>query len=97
MSATVLVYYLRRDALLLLSSSPVGLRVEDGFATVLTLGGSMFTGKVASDSLVTSVLIILNCICQESGKVRSVVIFPDSMDKEDFRKLRVQLKWGGQG
>lgn len=93
--SAALVYYLRRDALLLLPSSPVGLRVEEGSATMFTRGGSELSGKIASDSLVTSVLTILNFSRQEAGKMRSVVIFPDSMDKEDFRKLRVLLKWGG--
>ena len=93
--SAALVYYLRRDALLLLPLSPVGLRVEEGYVTVFTRSGSERSGKVANDSLVTPALTILNFSRHEAGKVRSIVIFPDSMEKEDFRKLRVLLKWGG--
>lgn len=88
-----LAYYLRRDALLLLPASPVRLRVEEGSATVSTRGGGEFTGVIAGDSLVSAVLIILNFSQLEAGRGRSVVIFPDSMDHEDLRTLRVLLKW----
>lgn len=92
--AGALAYYLSRDAWLLLLSSPVGIRVEEEYVSVLTRGGYEFSGKVSRDSLITPMLTILNVASQEAKIVRSVVIFPDSMDKEDFREMRVLLKWG---
>ena len=90
-----LIYYLRRDAWLLLAPSCVAIRMEGKNITLLTRGGGEFTGRISSDSVVTSVLTILNVLPQEKNSVRSVVIFPDSLDKERFRELRVLLKWGG--
>ena len=41
-------------------------------------------------------LVILNLVLC-SGKIRSVVLFADSLDKASFRRLRVRLKFGAQG
>lgn len=90
-----LAYYLRRDAWLSLSASPVALRIEGINITLLTRAGSEVQGQILGDSVVTPVLTILNVLPQGKKRTRSVVIFPDSMDTERFRKLRVLLKWGG--
>ena len=88
-----LVYYLRRNAWLSLPSSPVAIRIAGKDITLLVRDGSELTGQVGSDSVVTPMLTILNILPQGKRIVRSVVIFPDSMDAERFRELRVLLKW----
>jgi len=90
-----LAYYLRRDAWLSLSASPVALRIDGINITLLTRAGSEVHGQILSDSVVTPVLTIVNVLTQGQKRTRSVVIFPDSMDTDRFRELRVLLKWGG--
>lgn len=88
-----LVRCLRRDAWLLLSSSHVAIRVEENLITLITRGGSELTGQVMRDSVVTPALTILKVLLQGTKSARFVVIFPDSLDKERSRELRVLLKW----
>jgi toxin CptA len=90
-----LLYYLRRDAWLLLSSSPAAIRLLGKDITLLTRDGREWHGQILGDSLVTPVLTILNIWLPGTKSRRSVVIFPDSLEMERFRELRVKLKWGG--
>jgi len=90
-----LVYYLRRDALLLSSSSHVAISLGGEEVTLTTRNGSELHGQILRDSVVTPFLAILNVLPQDGKRVRSVVIFPDSLERERFRELRVLLKWGG--
>ncbi len=90
---SALAYYQCRDVWLLLPSSYTKIRAEHGNVVLLTRDGREISGQLARDSLVTPVLTILNILPVEKQRVRSVVIFPDSMDKEQFRELRVLLKW----
>ena len=89
-----LFYSVRRDAWLLLPLSPVAIRIEGDQITLITRGGSELQGEISGSSVVTPFLIILHVLPQALRGVRYVVIFPDSMDKERFRELRVRLKWG---
>lgn len=50
-----------------------------------------YKASLLSNSLVFPWLTILN-FKLETGRLRSVIIFPDSLDKEVFRQLRVRLK-----
>ena len=92
-----MVYYLRRDAWLLLSSSHVALRLEGNHIVLITRGGGEVPGLVLRDSVVTPALTILNVLPQGRKTAHSVVIFPDSLDAERSRELRVLLKWSGSG
>jgi toxin CptA len=92
--ACALYYSLRRDAWLLLPLSPVAIRIEGDQLRLITRGGSELQGEISGNSVVTPFITILHVVPQVIKGVRYVVIFPDSMDKERFRELRVQLKWG---
>lgn len=89
-----LVYCLYRDAWLLLPSSCVAIHLDGTNIILATRGGGKLTGQVLRDSVVTPVLTVLNVLIQGKKSTRSVVIFPDSLDKERNRELRVLLKWG---
>ena len=89
-----LFYSVSRDAWLLLPLSPVAIRIEGDQITLITRGGSELQGEISGNSVVTPFLTILHVLPQALRGVRYVVIFPDSMDKERFRELRVRLKWG---
>lgn len=86
-------YSLRRDAWLLLPSSHVAIRLDGDRIVVRSRLGSDISGRILRDSVVTPLLTVLNVLPQGKKSMRSIVIFPDSMDKERFRALRVLLKW----
>lgn len=88
-----LVYYLRRDAWLLLPSSTVAINLEENNVVLLARNGDELSGQLLPDSLVTPALTILNVLPQGKARARSVVVFPDSLNKERNRELRVLLKW----
>lgn len=88
-------YALRRDVWLLLPSSYVAIRLDGDRIFVRRRMGSDISGQVLRDSVVTPLLTVLNVVPQGKRRMRSIIIFPDSMDKERFRELRVLLKWNG--
>ena len=86
-------YFLRRDAWLLLPSSHVAFSLDGDRIVLKSRMGSEISGQVARDSVITPLLTVLNVVPQGKRGMRSIIIFPDSMDKERFRELRVLLKW----
>jgi len=88
-------YCLLLYAILRTEDACVAFRLEEGAGIVLLLrNGSHLMGSLSSDSLVTSRLVILNVEVHEQGGRRSVLIFPDAMGADSFRRLRVALRWG---
>jgi toxin CptA len=89
------LFYLRRDCLLLAPGSIVSLRFDqEGACSYQARGGEWFEATLLGSSLVTPWLSVLNFKPETSRGMRSVVLFPDSIDAEDYRKLRVLLRWG---
>jgi toxin CptA len=89
------VYCMLRDAGLRLGHSCVAFRLEDQDEIVLVLrNGSHLAGRVLPDSWVTPHAVILNVLLDERHGRRSVLILPDAMSAESFRRLRVVLGWG---
>lgn len=91
-----LLHYLRHDAWLSAPSSGVNLVLEEEDVVLTTRSGDQFTGHLSHDSLITPLLTVLNVLPQGAYLARSIIILPDSLDKESFRQLRVWLKWGGR-
>lgn len=88
-------YCLLLDANLHLGNSCVAFRMEDSEEIVLVLrSGRHLPGRVAPDSLVTHYLVILNVVLSEQHGGRSLLILPDAIGVESFRRLRVALRWG---
>jgi toxin CptA len=88
-------YSLLLDANLRMGHSCVGFRLEDGEGIVLLLrSGRHLSCRVAPDSLVTPYFVILNVTLSEPRRGRSLMILPDAMETESFRRLRVALRWG---
>ncbi|MDR2196099.1 MAG: hypothetical protein LBE50_05800 [Gallionellaceae bacterium] len=56
--------------------------------------GTEVSGRLQGNSTVTPYLSILNVRPHGRRLSRSVVVLPDSLDAESFRRLRVWLKWG---
>ena len=86
-------HYLNRDVWRISPSSFVEMRLDGDEVVLIRQSGEEIKGRVEGNSFVTPLLTILNIRPQESRWLSSVVIFPDSMTKEDFRQLRVLLKW----
>jgi len=89
-----LLYYLLRDAWLRLPGSCIALVVDEGLVVLLRGNGSRTECRVMSGSLVTPALTVLTVLPQGARLARSIVLLPDSVDPESFRRLRVWLRWG---
>ncbi len=88
-------HHLALDAGLRLQHSCVAFRLEEGGGVMLVLrNGRHVPCKMARDSLVTPWLVILNVKLIEQRGARSLVLTPDVMDAQSFRRLRVALRWG---
>ncbi|HMJ49425.1 MAG TPA: protein YgfX [Burkholderiales bacterium] len=87
-------FYFRRNARLAAPSSLVALEIkEDCACTVETRNGNRRSCTVLPTSYVSASLTILNL--KVDGKLlrKHLVILPDAVNAEDFRKLRVLLRW----
>jgi len=62
----------------------------DGEWQLLFENGNEYTGQLRPDSYVSTLLVILR-FQRERGGQCSVVILPDMLDAESFRRLRVRL------
>ncbi len=92
-----LAYFLRRDARLTLRSSCIGLaQDEDGGLLLVRRDGARVPCRILRGSMITPSLTVLNLLPQGARRARGVVILPDSMEAEPFRRLRVWLRRGGQ-
>lgn len=91
-----LAYFLWRDAWLAAPDSCIEL-VAGGEGVMLVLrNGARLRGRISKSSLVTPYLTVLNVSLPQRKGMRSVLILPDSMARDSFRRLRVWLKWGAQ-
>lgn len=90
-----LVYYLRRDAWRSLPTSCVALRLEKARIVLIARNGQEIAGQVLSNSVVMPFMTLVRVLPQGAQFARSVVIFPDAIAHEQFRALRVALRWGG--
>lgn len=87
-------FYLRRIALLRSPQSIVALDLaEDGKFAFQTLNGRWHAAKLRQSSFVSPWLTVLNLNPENARWARNVVIMPDSMQNEEFRRLRVWLRW----
>jgi toxin CptA len=82
-------YYAWRSA----PASCIGLLADSADIFLLQRDGMRIPCEILPDSLVTHYLAVLNLSVRGSRMARSIVLLPDAMDKEAFRRLRVWLKW----
>ena len=92
--ATSLVRSLRRDALLRSPHAIVELEVSNRErASMRTRSGEWRSARILGTSCVTSVLTTLNLRVEGFRTTRHVLLVGDNVDPEDFRKIRVLLRW----
>ena len=66
---------------------------EGGHVSLRELSGSWHEARVLKSSFVAPWLTVLNLRMVRPRRYRHVVILPDSVAPEDFRRLRVLLRW----
>ncbi|TCV90214.1 protein YgfX [Sulfurirhabdus autotrophica] len=87
-------FYLQRDALLTFPQSIVALQVDsDCRSEIQSKQGDRITAELMGTSFVAPYLTVLNFKTAEKRFAQHVVIFPDAINREDFRQLRVLLRW----
>lgn len=90
--------HLWRDALRRLPGSVVTVELADDGCVLTDRAGRVRRGTLRGDSFVSSFLTVVNCRLPGRPRRVSVVILPDAADAEEFRRLRVWLRWkGGRG
>ena len=87
-------FHLYRDVLLKSGKSCLSISLEGMHAELHLRNGSVVAGNISGATLGTSVLTTIHVKPEGSWKGRAVQVFADSLPAEDFRKLRVLLKWG---
>lgn len=89
-----LAFNVRQSVLLRAPDAVIGIEIapDDKFS-IQTRRGAWIECEVLGSTYVISVLTILNLRRTDSGRIARAVILPDSLDAEDFRKLRVWLRW----
>lgn len=89
-----LAWSLYKHALLGSAHSVVAVEVGEGSAaSVRTRSGDWHKSVVLDSSFVAPYLTVLNLRIDQSRFACHVVIMPDSVMAEDFRRLRVWLRW----
>jgi toxin CptA len=91
-----LMFNVRQYALLRSPDAVVAIDIasDDAFS-VQTRREDWIECEVLGSTYVTAFLTVLNLREKDSGAVRRVTILPDSIEAEDFRGLRVWLRWKG--
>jgi len=88
------VYYLRRYALLTTSNAITAFELsEEKQCRLMTYSGETIHCVVESNSFIAPTLVILNLKNKLKRSLYSVVLLPDCMEKNEFRRLRMWLKW----
>ena len=88
------IFYVRKDAQLISRNAVVKIEPFGKSGCYLTTrSGSRMACQISGDTFVASYLTVL--ILKQEMKLLplSVVILPDSADPEEFRQLRIWLRW----
>ena len=90
------VHAVRGRALLRAASSVIGLKMEeDGRLWVRTAGEGWSSATLLDSTFVNPWLTVVSVATRGRHRAHHAVILTDSMAAEDFRKLRVWLRWRG--
>jgi len=89
---------LRRDAFREGHGSARGLRVDlEGRVEVMGDSGAVRAGRLAPGSFVAPWLVVVRWRPEGAHFARTVLVPPDAVDPDAFRRLRVLLRWGPAG
>ena len=89
---------LRQHALLLAAGAVVSIEVgSDNKISVQTRSGEWGEYEVAGGTYVMPYLAVLNLRQSDGRSVKRISILPDTLHADDFRQLRVWLRWKDDG
>ena len=92
--ALSLVYFMGRDAALHAPRSIVALELgERGEIACQTRDGMWLDCELLGSSYVSPGMTIVNLRPRGWGGYRRIILVPDNVDAEDFRRLRAWLRW----
>ena len=89
-----LIYHVRRDAMRTSPNAILALQISpECRCSVQARSGDWFEAQLLPTSFVSPYLTILNLRFDHARLVKHVVILPDAIESEQFRQLRVLLRW----
>lgn len=97
---SAVIYSICQYGLLLLPWSCLAINISSSNQVQLVYrNGKVLPVEVCRDSVVTPYLTVVNCKVQDASLFARLfaphlVILPDMLDAEDYRQLRVWLRWG---
>ena len=92
--ALSLVYFMARDAALHAARSIVALELgEQGEIACQTRDGAWLNCELLGSSYVSPGMTIVNLRPRGWSGDRRVILVPDNVDADDFRRLRAWLRW----
>jgi toxin CptA len=97
---TAVIYTVCQYGLLMLPWSCLALNINSNNQVQLEYrNGKVLSVEVCRDSVVTPYLTVVNCKVQDANLFAQLfsphlVIFPDMLEAEAYRQLRVWLRWG---
>jgi toxin CptA len=93
-----LAFCIRRDVLLMTPCAVLGIEVgPDNVVNVETRSGGWNEYEVLGSTYVMPHLTVMQLQRADGGAIKRVVLLPDSLPAEDFRRLRVRLRWQEKG
>lgn len=66
---------------------------DEGECTISTKDGAEYAGRALGSSLVTPLLSVVRIQVHDRRLTRAVVFLPDVTSDEEYRRLRVHLRW----
>ena len=88
------MFYLRQDGLLQMPHSAIAILLkDDGSIEVTTRDGTTIAGQQVPGSFVHPWFTTVLWRADGARFSRSVIVLPDSLPPDQFRELRVWLKW----
>ena len=95
--AVSLIYFMARDAALHAARSIVALELrEEGGIACQTRNGAWLECELLGSSYVSPGMTVVNLRARGWTGYRRVILVPDNVDVEDFRRLRTWLRWRGE-
>ena len=96
--ALSLVYFMARDAALHAPGAIVALELgEQGAIACQTRDGAWLNCELLGSTYVSPGMTVVNLRARGWGGQRRVILVPDNVDPEDFRRLRAWLRWRSAG
>ncbi len=87
-------YYVRREVWRVAPDAIIALHLGAARTATITMAdGSCWEGRVLNTSFVSAKLTIVNVRLLAKRGVRHVIVLSDTLAAEDFRHLRVLLRW----